>query len=97
MYTLFNSIALVVLAAIGKAMDTMIPCFLYTLAIALPTVNVTVRRLHDTGRSGFLLLVGLLPLIGGPALLVFTCIQGDNGPNRYGPDPKPADTPLPQY
>ena len=46
-----------------------------------------VRRLHDTDRSGWWLLLGLLPLLGGLVLLIFFIIGGTRGPNRFGPDP----------
>jgi uncharacterized membrane protein YhaH (DUF805 family) len=49
---------------------------------------VAVRRLHDTGRSGWWLLIGLVPLIGAIVLVVFFIIEGDRQPNAYGPDPK---------
>lgn len=61
---------------------------LFLLATCLPSVAVAVRRLHDTGRSGWWLLVGLLPLLGQLVLLFFMVQEGDPGDNRYGPDPK---------
>lgn len=54
------------------------------LAAAVPTLAVAVRRLHDTGRSGWLLLVALIPF-AGLVLLVFLLTAGDEGENRYGP------------
>jgi uncharacterized membrane protein YhaH (DUF805 family) len=102
MYTLFNCIALVVLLFIGIAINTMIPYFLYLIAIILPTLAVAVRRLHDTGKSGWLILIALIPLIGSIVLLVFNCTEGTRAPNAYGPDPKQGDLPpymaqQPQY
>jgi uncharacterized membrane protein YhaH (DUF805 family) len=61
---------------------------LYSLAVLLPSLAVGVRRLHDTDRSGWWLLIGLIPLIGGIVLLVFFVIEGTRGPNRFGADPK---------
>jgi uncharacterized membrane protein YhaH (DUF805 family) len=61
---------------------------IYSLAVLLPTLAVSVRRLHDTDRSGWWLLIGLIPLIGAIVLLVFFVIPGNQGPNRYGADPK---------
>lgn len=49
---------------------------------------VSVRRLHDTGRSGWWLLIGLIPLAGAIVLLVFLCTDSEPGPNRFGPSPK---------
>jgi uncharacterized membrane protein YhaH (DUF805 family) len=54
---------------------------LYSLAIILPTVAVSVRRMHDTGHSGWYMLIPLYNLI-------LACTEGDRGSNRYGPDPK---------
>jgi uncharacterized membrane protein YhaH (DUF805 family) len=64
---------------------------LLLLAIFVPSIAVGIRRLHDTGRSGWWLLIGLVPLIGGIVLLVFYCSEGNKGPNEYGPDPKGED------
>jgi len=62
---------------------------LYMLAVLVPGVAVTVRRLHDTNRSGWWVLIGLVPLLG-LLLLVFTVAAGQSGENDYGPDPKRA-------
>ena len=55
----------------------------------LPFLCVTVRRLHDTGRSGWWILTLLVPFIGWLVLLYFMVLEGDEGPNLYGPSPKP--------
>lgn len=65
---------------------------LFSLFCLIPGIAVTIRRLHDTDRSGWNLLWGLLPLVGGFILLYFYVIEGDAGPNRFGPDPKGDDT-----
>ena len=57
------------------------------LALIIPWFAVLVRRLHDTDRSGLWLLLWLLPF-GGFVILVFLLIEGTNGPNSYGPDPR---------
>jgi uncharacterized membrane protein YhaH (DUF805 family) len=54
----------------------------------LPALAVTVRRLHDTGKSGFWIFIALIPLIGSIWLLVLLCTEGTAGENKYGPDPK---------
>ena len=69
---------------------------LYSLAVLLPTIAVTVRRLHDTDRTGWWILIGFIPIIGGIVLLVFYVLEGTRGPNRYGPDPK-SIAPTPAY
>ena len=56
------------------------------LVFVLPSLAVTVRRLHDTGRSGWLYLIALIPF-GGIVLLVFTATAGEPGSNFYGPEP----------
>lgn len=61
---------------------------LYTLGVFIPGLAVAVRRLHDTGRSGWWLLVGLIPVIGGLVLLVFMVLDSEEGANEYGPNPK---------
>ncbi len=62
--------------------------FLFALGLFLPSLAVAVRRLHDTGRSGWWYLIALVPLLGSLIVLYFLVIEGDAGPNAYGPDPK---------
>ena len=57
------------------------------LAILLPSIAAGIRRLHDTNRSGWWLLIGLIPILGAIILLVFFVTQGTVGPNQYGDDP----------
>jgi uncharacterized membrane protein YhaH (DUF805 family) len=59
-----------------------------SLAILLPYLGVQVRRLHDTGRSGWWLLIGLIPLVGLIVLIVFYVQDSEPGDNRHGPHPK---------
>ena len=61
---------------------------LYALAVLIPSLAVTVRRLHDTGRTGWWLLIGLIPLIGAIVLLVFMLLDSQRGDNEYGVNPK---------
>ena len=60
---------------------------LLALALLLPSLAVGVRRLHDTGRTGWWLLVGLVPLIGGLILLYWFAQRGAEGANEYGEAP----------
>ncbi|MDG4768408.1 DUF805 domain-containing protein [Solwaraspora sp. WMMD406] len=60
----------------------------FSLALLLPSLAVGVRRLHDTDRSGWWLLIALIPIVGAIVLLVFFVLDGTHGPNRFGPDPK---------
>ncbi len=57
------------------------------LACLLPGLAVSIRRLHDIDRSGWWILLALIPLIGAIILLIWDCTKGTPGPNRFGPDP----------
>lgn len=61
---------------------------LYTLTALIPGIAVSVRRLHDTGRSGWWLLIAFIPLIGAIVLLVFMALDSEPGHNEYGQSPK---------
>ena len=58
-----------------------------TLFTLIPAISAGVRRLHDTNRSGFFLLISFIPFIGGLVLLFFLIPKGTKGKNRFGPDP----------
>jgi len=60
------------------------------LALFLPGLAVSVRRLHDRDKSGWFILLYFIPLIGFIILLIWYCTRGTVGPNRFGPDPLPA-------
>lgn len=62
---------------------------LYGLAVFIPSLAVAVRRLHDTGRSGWWVLLALIPVLGVIALLVLLALEGEPGPNAYGAPPAP--------
>lgn len=89
---------------VGSVLPTILPAtvgdlvlilaMLVTFALLLPMYAVGVRRMHDTGRSGWWLLIGLVPIIGGIWQLVLLASAGDVGPNRYGPDPKQPEAPV---
>jgi uncharacterized membrane protein YhaH (DUF805 family) len=61
-----------------------------TLALLVPSIAAGVRRLHDTDKAGWWLLVGLIPVIGTIVLIVFFCQRGSVGTNQFGPDPLQA-------
>ncbi len=63
---------------------------IYSRAVIIPTLAVAVRRLHDTDRSGWWILISLVPLIGSIVLLVFYVMDSTPGQNRFGPNPKGA-------
>lgn len=85
MFTLVNLIVSIVLQLIHPLLGG-----LYSLAVLVPSLGVGARRLHDTNRSGWLLLIGLIPLIGIIVLIVFWVQDSQPGSNRYGPNPKGA-------
>ena len=91
MFFLFNVIISIVLGVIEAMVGGPgIVGGLYALAVLLPALGVTVRRLHDTGRTGWWILVGLIPFIGFIVLLVFMVLDSHPGDNEYGPNPKGA-------
>lgn len=92
MFVLFNVIISVALSILGMLVagqnGQSALTSLYSLAVFLPSLGVTVRRLHDTGRSGWWILIGLVPLVGWLILLYFTIQDSHPGTNEYGPNPK---------
>ncbi|MDR2037646.1 MAG: DUF805 domain-containing protein [Bacteroidales bacterium] len=66
----------------------------FYLVFLLPAMAVAVRRLHDLGKSGWMLLVMFIPLVGGIWLLVLMLTEGQQGANKYGPDPKTSSDPF---
>ena len=65
--------------------------YLWSLAVFIPSLAVSVRRLHDIGRSGWWLLLSLIPLIGAIILIIWHCTDSQPGANQYGPNPKEMD------
>ena len=63
---------------------------IFWLAMLIPYLSVTVRRLHDTDRTGWWILIALIPLIGAIVLLVFLVQDSDAEANRFGANPKAA-------
>ncbi|GHD62274.1 DUF805 domain-containing protein [Jeongeupia chitinilytica] len=89
MFTLFNIIFALALGVIEAIISSNgLLGIVYSLALLIPGVAVSVRRLHDTDHSGWWLLIGLIPIIGVIVLLVFMVQEGGASENQYGPDPK---------
>ena len=97
-FVLANILIYFVLAFIGgfiggasgsetAAVLSMIPVGIFALAILVPSIAVAVRRLHDAGKSGWWLLISLIPF-GGIVLIVFYCLDSEPGANKWGPNPK---------
>ena len=61
---------------------------IYSLAILVPCIAVGIRRLHDTNKSGLLILLILAPVVGWIILIAFFAQEGTPGDNQYGSDPK---------
>ncbi|MDB5439404.1 MAG: hypothetical protein JWM33_1831 [Caulobacteraceae bacterium] len=74
----------------GLGMGIYVLQIVFNLAVLIPGLAVAVRRLHDTNRSGWWILIGLIPLIGAVVLLIFFLIDSTPGTNRFGPNPKGA-------
>lgn len=97
MFVLFNIIFAVVAVILDNILGTSFQgagyglfYLLYGLAVIIPSIAVGVRRLHDTDRSGWWLLICLIPIIGGIWLIVLLATAGTAGENKYGADPKAA-------
>jgi uncharacterized membrane protein YhaH (DUF805 family) len=98
MYVLFNILLTIVgyaIIGIGVAAESMIigvigyiVLLIIGLGLLIPSLAVAVRRLHDTNKSGWMLLLGLVPFVGFIILLIILATEGTKGPNNYGPDPK---------
>lgn len=97
MFQLFNLLAMVVLGIVsilvfGGGTEDGGPADIlggvYGLAVFLPSLGVTVRRLHDIGKSGWWVLLGFIPLIGMLVLIFFFAKDSQPETNQYGPNPK---------
>ena len=94
-FVLFYVLAIVALAIVDEMIGTFseeaeigLLSGLFVLATFIPSLAVTVRRLHDTDRSGWWILINLIPIIGAIVLLVFTVLDSQPGANRFGENPK---------
>ncbi|ARP70786.1 DUF805 domain-containing protein [Streptomyces pluripotens] len=90
LYTLFLEIIYGVFGILGYAAHAPYLIAIPVLGFLLPTLAVAVRRLHDTGRSGWWFLFELVPVVGPITLLVFYCLDSQPGVNKFGPNPKEA-------
>ena len=96
MFTLFNiiiSIAISIVAQLFVRIPVIGLIFgllplIYAIAVLLPSIAVGIRRLHDTNRSGWFLLLVLIPLVGAIVLIIFLVQEGTPGDNQYGANPK---------
>lgn len=89
MFVLFSIIVSLVIGVVEGIMRIPgILSILYGLGILVPSIAVGVRRLHDTDRSGWWMLIALVPILGAIILLVFLVQDSKAGDNQYGPNPK---------
>lgn len=97
MFQLFNVLAIVVLEilmVIGAAISPVLGILfglvviVYALGVIVPSIAVATRRLHDTDRSGWWQLFGLVPLVGPIVVFIFTVLDSQPGDNRFGAYPK---------
>jgi uncharacterized membrane protein YhaH (DUF805 family) len=82
---LFQIIVYIAAEIVDAILGTTIFWIIVALGLLLPNLSVAIRRLHDTNRTGWWILIGLIPLVGFIVLLIFYLQQSDPGPNDYGP------------
>jgi len=89
MFVLFNFIISIVLGYLARlAGGSNIIGSIYSLAVLIPSIAVAVRRLHDTNRTGWWLLLLFIPIVGAIIIIVFMALDSDDGTNQYGENPK---------
>ena len=95
MFFLFNMIIVAILSLIDRFTGTYslewgsgLLSGIYSIAVLIPGLAVAARRLHDVGKSGWMLLIAFIPIIGAIWLLVLFVTDSDPGSNKYGPNPK---------
>ncbi|HXJ83426.1 MAG TPA: DUF805 domain-containing protein [Candidatus Methylomirabilis sp.] len=86
-WCLFTGLAQIVLTVLDLRAGTSVLALLFTLVTLPPGIAVSVRRLHDIDKSGWFLLVGLIPIVGAIVLLVWCGREGSRGSNRFGSAP----------
>lgn len=90
-FTLANGVASYIVNLIGGLISPtvgLVLCCIVGLGLLLPGLGVAVRRLHDIGKSGWMVLLALIPIVGAIILIVWCAKDGDPSPNQYGPSPK---------
>jgi uncharacterized membrane protein YhaH (DUF805 family) len=87
-FVLFNFIISIILSIIDYFINYQILTTLYSLGVLIPSIAVTIRRLHDTDRRGWWIFISLIPIIGAIVLLIFMVLDSQKGENRFGPNPK---------
>lgn len=85
-WVLFAIIGAIVTYIIDHVIGLPVTNTIFTLATFLPGLSVGIRRLHDLDRSGWWILLFLIPLVGAIILIIWFCSKGTDGPNRFGAD-----------
>ena len=94
MFLLINLVVSVALALIDSLIGSVsesgmgLLSSVYSIGVLIPSLALSVRRLHDTGRTGWWVLISIIPVIGAVVLLVFMLLDSEPGSNRYGANPK---------
>lgn len=97
MFVLLNMIFCIIAIALDKILGIEFDCLyypygpiytIYVLAVFIPGLAVAIRRLHDVGKSGWMYLICLIPIIGTIWILVLLIKDSDQGENKYGANPK---------
>ena len=92
-----NVVIQILLALLGTISSLLLIAWMvYWLVLIVPSIAIAVRRLHDTGRTGWFILLGLIPIVGVIILIVFY-VQGSDGPNEYGQGPDDSLDPSPAW
>lgn len=100
MFFLFHVIIMIALVVLGAVAGSISEAFgyvfigllgIYVLGVLLPVIGVTIRRLHDSNRSGWWILIQLVPYVGPIAMVVLLVFDGTPGDNKYGPNPVQGD------
>ena len=86
-WSLFTLVVGFATSLIDSQLNTQFISLVFNLATFIPSLAISVRRLHDNDASGWWLLLGLIPIIGTIGLLIWFPARGTDGPNRFGPDP----------
>lgn len=90
MFFLFYFIIYIALMVLDMVLGLGFLALVFALAALIPNIAVGIRRLHDTDRSGWWLLLGFVPIVG-LVLIYFFVLEGTKGDNRFGPDPKAGE------
>jgi uncharacterized membrane protein YhaH (DUF805 family) len=87
-FVLFNLIIVIILSIIDQVIGSAVLSTIYSLGVLIPSIAVAIRRLHDTNRTGWWLLIWLIPIIGWIVFIIFMVLDSQKGENQYGPNPK---------